>query len=148
MEQNKLWTTLAGTTLCLTAVGVAYWHHHNTTSGGRRSNKKKEGKVVGRVQSIHVYPVKSCRGIQLDSSAVEPRGLLLDRLWMVVTSAGTFRTQRQLPKMSQIQPNLPSSLTAVRRSIYMMLYMCHVRPRHYRYIFLSSFNTGFGVECA
>lgn len=71
----------------------------------------RTGEVVGHVQSIHVYPVKSCRGIQLESSPVEARGLLLDRLWMVVTASGTFRTQRQLPKMTLIQPNLPSSLS-------------------------------------
>lgn len=63
--------------------------------------------------SLHVYPVKSCRGIEVQASLIEARGFMLDRLWMVVTSTGTFRTQRQLPKMALIQPNLPSSLSAV-----------------------------------
>lgn len=63
--------------------------------------------------SLHVYPVKSCKGIEVQASLVEARGLMLDRLWMVVTSTGVFRTQRQIPKMALIQPNLPSSLSAV-----------------------------------
>lgn len=77
----------------------------------QRNGRPRQGTVVGRVQTIYVYPVKSCKGIKLEASAVEPRGLLLDRLWMVVDATGRFRTQRQLPKMAQIQPNLPASTT-------------------------------------
>lgn len=67
--------------------------------------------VAGRVQAIYVYPVKSFKGIKLEASAVEPRGLLFDRLWMVVDGTGRFRTQRQLPKMALVQPSLPSSMS-------------------------------------
>lgn len=78
------------------------------------SKRYGQGTLVGHLQSIHVYPVKSCRGIELKASLIEERGLLYDRLWMIVNSSGTFRTQRQIPKMGQIQPNMPSSFTEVR----------------------------------
>jgi uncharacterized protein YcbX len=77
----------------------------------QRNRRPRQGTVVGRVEAIYVYPVKSCKGIKLEASAVEPRGILLDRLWMVVDDNGRFRTQRQLPKMAQIQPSLPASMT-------------------------------------
>jgi uncharacterized protein YcbX len=77
------------------------------------TRQEEKGEEIGRVVSLHVYPVKSCKGIEVQASLVEARGLILDRLWMIVTSTGTFRTQRQIPKMTLIQPNLPSSLSAV-----------------------------------
>lgn len=77
------------------------------------AQQEEKEEEIGRVISLHVYPVKSCKGIEVQASLVEARGLMLDRLWMVTTSTGTFRTQRQIPKMALIQPNLPSSLSAV-----------------------------------
>jgi uncharacterized protein YcbX len=47
-----------------------------------------------RIASLHVYPVKSGRVIDLDSSRIGPRGLEHDRQWMLVTAAGRFVTQR------------------------------------------------------
>lgn len=81
------------------------------------SRRSKKATVVGRVQAMYVYPVKSFKGIPLEASLVEPRGLLFDRLWMVADETGRFRTQRQIPKMAQIQPSLPTSMIDVRRSL-------------------------------
>lgn len=38
------------------------------------------------VRSLHIYPVKSCRGISVDNSVVVPTGFRFDRQWMVVTT--------------------------------------------------------------
>jgi hypothetical protein len=46
-----------------------------------------------------VYPVKSCRGLALDSAAVERRGLAHDRRWMIVDEQHRFLTGRQLPQL-------------------------------------------------
>jgi uncharacterized protein YcbX len=47
-----------------------------------------------RIQSLHIYPLKSGRVIDLQHSRIGPRGLEHDRAWMLVTAAGRFVTQR------------------------------------------------------
>lgn len=54
------------------------------------------------VSGLFIYPVKSLRGIALDTAEVGPRGLRYDRNWMIVDEEGKFRTQRQLPRMAQV----------------------------------------------
>ncbi len=51
---------------------------------------------------LTVYPVKSCRGIPLATGRMTERGIEHDREWMVVDTAGSFLTQRQVPRMAQI----------------------------------------------
>ncbi len=57
---------------------------------------------MARVASLHVYPVKSCRGIDVDSFLMTPTGPEWDRRWMIVTADGRFITQRTHPKMATI----------------------------------------------
>jgi len=57
-----------------------------------------------RVAEIHIYPVKSARGISLKEVTLDPLGPALDRRWMMVDGEGTFLTQRRFPRMSLIQP--------------------------------------------
>ncbi len=60
------------------------------------------------VASLHVYPVKSCRGIALASAPVGERGLAFDREWMIVDGEGKFVTQRELPRLALLAPSLTS----------------------------------------
>jgi uncharacterized protein YcbX len=60
------------------------------------------------VQGLFTYPVKSARAIALARSAIGPSGLAWDRHWMVVDAAGTFLTQRVLPQLARIVPELTS----------------------------------------
>ena len=46
------------------------------------------------VHSLHVYPIKSCRGIDLPSSPVLPEGLEFDRCWCVVNDQNICVDQR------------------------------------------------------
>ena len=46
------------------------------------------------VASLHVYPVKSCRGIDLDAAEIGPMGIRYDRQWMFVDERGMFVAQR------------------------------------------------------
>ena len=59
-----------------------------------------------RLQALHVYPVKSCAGVAPDDALVIETGLEFDRAWMVVDTSGEFVTQRQLPRMVLVQPQL------------------------------------------
>ncbi|MEZ0226887.1 MAG: MOSC domain-containing protein [Alphaproteobacteria bacterium] len=55
-----------------------------------------------KVESLHIYPVKGLRAIDLSQSALEPRGLTHDRRWMLVDAAGKFITQREQPKLATL----------------------------------------------
>lgn len=45
---------------------------------------------VGVVTGIVVYPLKSAKGVVVQSATVEARGLSYDRLWMAVDANGHF----------------------------------------------------------
>jgi len=52
-----------------------------------------------RVASLSIYPVKSTAGLTLREARVEPRGLAMDRRWMVVDTDGRFVTGREHPAL-------------------------------------------------
>jgi uncharacterized protein YcbX len=60
------------------------------------------------IHSLHIYPVKSCGGIDLESSGISAAGLAYDRHWMIVGD-GQFLTQRQLPAMALIRTSFVQS---------------------------------------
>ncbi|KAF4975824.1 hypothetical protein FZEAL_7443 [Fusarium zealandicum] len=84
-------------------------------------HQAREGRAP-RVQGLYVYPVKSCRGIELQRSRVLPTGLEFDRLYTfahlkppataadeATNKAGPvweFLTQRQLPLLANVKVNL------------------------------------------
>lgn len=59
-----------------------------------------------KISGIYIYPIKSLKGISLDESVVERRGLQYDRRWMLVDENGEFFTQREFPKMSVISTEI------------------------------------------
>ncbi|MHB1199428.1 MAG: MOSC domain-containing protein [Polaromonas sp.] len=58
------------------------------------------------ISRLYVYPVKSCAGVQVAEALLTETGLEFDRAWMVVDAQGQFLTQRVLPRMALIQPQL------------------------------------------
>lgn len=52
------------------------------------------------IASIHIYPLKAGRAIDLTEAEVEPCGLAGDRRWMVVEPDGRFITQRAEPTLA------------------------------------------------
>jgi hypothetical protein len=56
------------------------------------------------LKSLHIYPVKSCHRVDLDSAELEPWGLAGDRRWLVTDEEGQMRTQRVQPRMALILP--------------------------------------------
>ncbi len=61
------------------------------------------------LESIHVYPVKSCAGTSPRDAVLTETGFDLDRQWMVVDAVGSFVTQRELPRMALIRTTLKSN---------------------------------------
>ncbi|MGE5464519.1 MAG: MOSC domain-containing protein [Syntrophothermus sp.] len=58
------------------------------------------------IASLIYYPIKACRGFEVDSASVERMGLQHDRRMMVVTPEGQFLTQREFPRLAQVTPKL------------------------------------------
>lgn len=58
------------------------------------------------IARLFVYPVKSCVGVELTEMLLTETGLEFDRAWMVVDAQGEFVTQRQLPRMALIKPQM------------------------------------------
>jgi len=59
-----------------------------------------------RLAALNVYPIKSCAGVSLDEALLIETGLEFDRAWMLVDAGGRFVTQRELPRMALVQPQL------------------------------------------
>ena len=58
------------------------------------------------ISRLFVYPIKSCAGVELPEVLLTETGLEFDRAWMVVDAAGVFVTQRELPRMALIRPQM------------------------------------------
>jgi hypothetical protein len=56
--------------------------------------------------ALHVYPVKSCRGVAVAEARLTEAGLEHDREWMIVTADGRFVTQRELPRLALVEARL------------------------------------------
>lgn len=64
------------------------------------------------LSGLFVYPVKSLRGCAVATTEIDALGLVGDRRFLVVDSAGRFLTQRTLPRMALIATALSAeSLT-------------------------------------
>ncbi|MFG2824157.1 MOSC domain-containing protein [Kitasatospora sp. NPDC048365] len=65
--------------------------------------------------ALHVYPLKSARGLDLAQVGAEPWGLAGDRRWMLADPAGRALTQRQNPALARYRalPHPDGSLTVV-----------------------------------
>ena len=59
-----------------------------------------------QIHSMHIYPIKSCQGITLQSAELTPTGFKYDRHWMLVDPQGKFISQRTHPKLAQIKTTL------------------------------------------
>jgi len=66
------------------------------------------------IARLFVYPIKSCAGVELPEALLTETGLEFDRAWMVVDAKGEFVTQRQLPRMALIRPQMKYSEMVLR----------------------------------
>ncbi len=62
-----------------------------------------------QIKSIVLYPIKSCKGIEIEKSFVDARGLVDDRSLMLVFENGKMLTQRDRPQLSLIQPTFEAA---------------------------------------
>lgn len=55
-----------------------------------------------QLASIHIYPMKAGRAVDLQSSLVEPWGLAGDRRWLLVDEDSRFVSQREEPSLARV----------------------------------------------
>lgn len=58
------------------------------------------------LSTLIYYPIKACRGFEMDETNLERMGLEHDRRMMVVTPEGHFLTQRDYPRLALIAPSI------------------------------------------
>ncbi len=58
------------------------------------------------VASLHVYPVKGCKGIDLQEAEFGPRCLMYDRHWIIIDAEGEKITQRDEPRLALIKTEI------------------------------------------
>ena len=61
------------------------------------------------IESLHVYPVKSCGGIALEHALLSATGLDHDREWVIVDPRDHFITQRDEPRMALLRASLDAA---------------------------------------
>jgi uncharacterized protein YcbX len=66
------------------------------------------------VEELHVYPLKSARGIAKSSVRLAGTGLEWDRNWMITDCAGGFLTQRTDPNLARIETFLSATSLTLR----------------------------------
>src|SRR5438067_3976195 len=66
------------------------------------------------VEELHIYPLKSARGIAKSAVRLGATGLEWDRHWMITDSNGGFLTQRTHPNMARIQTSLSDTNLTLR----------------------------------
>ncbi|HEX5807414.1 MAG TPA: MOSC N-terminal beta barrel domain-containing protein, partial [Anaerolineales bacterium] len=59
-----------------------------------------------QISSLIYYPIKACRGCEVESINIERMGLQNDRCMMVTTPDGGFLTQREYPRLALVTPKL------------------------------------------
>lgn len=69
---------------------------------------------MATVTGLFIYPVKSCRGIEVHESRLTERGLQHDREWMIVDAQDRFITQREYPRLALIEPTVDAAALVLR----------------------------------
>lgn len=65
------------------------------------------------LSEIWIYPIKSLGGTKVERAKVQPKGLELDRRWMLVDAVGKFITQRTCPQMALFRVQIDNTLLVV-----------------------------------
>ncbi|KAI7467011.1 MOSC-domain-containing protein [Hortaea werneckii] len=86
----------------------------NTATGDPNGVVRREGDPPipppTEIVSLRVYPIKSCRGFEIDGTRLRPSGLTLDRNWMFISQSDRkFLTIRSDPSMTLIDTAVTES---------------------------------------
>ena len=66
-----------------------------------------------RLTGLHIYPIKSAGGFDVQEWDVDSFGLRYDRRWMLVDRRGQFITQRTHPRLALVHPSIDGDILRV-----------------------------------
>ena len=66
------------------------------------------------ITQLWTYPIKSCAGTPLSEATLDERGFRYDRRWMLIDIAGSPVTQREVPKLVRVEPEVTPEALLVR----------------------------------
>ncbi|XP_020020595.2 mitochondrial amidoxime reducing component 2 isoform X2 [Castor canadensis] len=95
-QPRPAWLGVAALGLAAVALGTVAWRH-------ARPRRRRRLQQVGTVAQLWIYPVKSCKGVQVNAAECTAMGLrsghLRDRFWLVIKEDGHMVTARQEPRL-------------------------------------------------
>ena len=65
--------------------------------------------MTPRVAALFVHPIKSAAAISVDTLALDDRGAVGDRRWLIVDDTGMQITARETPRLALVQPHFATS---------------------------------------
>lgn len=80
-----------------------------------------------QISSLHVYPIKGCRGHSVAAAALDAIGFVGDRRLMLVDPSGRFVSQREEQLLATIEPELVGSRLTV-RTAHAKLFATEIDP--------------------
>ncbi|KAJ5179834.1 hypothetical protein N7492_003044 [Penicillium capsulatum] len=96
-----------GLALFLPILLVSRFQNWPKTSIASRLSRRRRPTQSSEIISLRTYPIKSCRGFEVQKTTLKEHGLDLDRRWMLVdASTNEFLTIRQIPDMTRIRTGL------------------------------------------
>ncbi|XP_045121511.1 mitochondrial amidoxime reducing component 2-like [Portunus trituberculatus] len=108
-----------------TSLGIyVLWQYHNSLKKKRNKMipriqdleqlKQMKWECVGKVKKVFVYPVKSCKGLSVDSAQAHFRGLVYktarDRSFIIATEKGTMITGIMVPSTVLIEATFEDNI--------------------------------------
>ncbi len=73
---------------------------------GRRARRTQGYRMVAKVSGLYRYPLKSAPGDSMDALALDSRGPVGDRRWMLADPAGLFITAREESSMVHLSATI------------------------------------------
>lgn len=67
-----------------------------------------------RIAELYLFPVKSCAPIRVERFSCSEAGPYYDREWMIVGPDRKFLTQRELPTLALVQPEIDQAANGLR----------------------------------
>ncbi|KAG0719808.1 Mitochondrial amidoxime-reducing component 1 [Chionoecetes opilio] len=125
MEISRYWTTA---TILIIGASIGTYVLWRTRKNSAKNKKRKmisriqnqeqlklmKWESVGKVVKVFVYPVKSCKGISVESASADFRGLVhqaaRDRSFIITTEKGTMITGRMVPATVLIQTTFENNI--------------------------------------
>lgn len=98
---------IAGVTLVCSCLALYLYTRPSVPGFYSPNSRTARSSSSIKICSLTIFPVKSLRGVSVQSAEVTPLGLKLDREWVVVRAEShTFASQRTVPSMARVSQRI------------------------------------------